>query len=202
MRDHALHLKREVARTQSSGTGNGAESALRHPRSSSSSEAHPNRSASSQLESSSLNTKPDWSYRGYWVTQATELHSTTPPSTLKLNLRNLSLLPDLCSDSFYPKGACHSLPAVSPGCNDDGYRCLSRTPLNQQAIKKDQTQARENKRKQLLDQFWPKICDRWIKRDRERERMERLNRTKLTFLLSFILCSLLFLFRDIWWGFS
>lgn len=65
--DHALHLRREVAWTQRSGTGNGAESALHHPRSSSSSEAHPNRSASSQLESSSLNTKPDWGYRSYWV---------------------------------------------------------------------------------------------------------------------------------------
>ncbi len=82
--DHALHLRWEVARTQRSGTGNGAESALHHPRSSFSSEAHPNRSASSQLESSSLNTKPDWGYPGNQV----PLHNTAglPPAEPKFQL--------------------------------------------------------------------------------------------------------------------
>lgn len=105
--DHALHLRWEVARTQRSGTGNGAESALHHPRSSSSSEAHPNRLASSQLESSSLNTKPDCGYRSYWVsvTQATELNSTTLQAILQLSPNfnsdlNLNLI------STWKKGDC------------------------------------------------------------------------------------------------
>lgn len=176
---------------QVGGEGKGTESALHRLRNCSSSETHQTRAASSQLESSSLNTKPHWSYPRYCISHAAEFHFSQPPCSPSFLVVKwltaftfcfLGTMPNNKPLTFEPSDYLSPPPRTVLSISHHGVS----STITQQETK---SRAGGHPDGQA---FAPAHSGQWIERGSKKESWRKMKKC-LTFLLSFVLWSFLFL---------